>query len=182
VTGRWTAKDPIGFVGGDSNLYVYCFNDPVNQRDSSGLDVRVCRNGLGYAFRPISHWWIETSTLQRGQGDTVWHFDSLEGKGITVETEWVDQSHKWDLFTIGTELQCDDQPNVDESCVNRNITGSTGNYNLFTNNCHHVVEDVIERCRTGPGPELPTLTNVILSGIKAILSSNAPLPLAGQKW
>lgn len=35
--GRWTAKDPIGFLGGDANLYGYCFNDPINFNDISGL-------------------------------------------------------------------------------------------------------------------------------------------------
>jgi len=28
--GRWTAKDPILFAGGDTNLYGYVGNDPVN--------------------------------------------------------------------------------------------------------------------------------------------------------
>jgi RHS repeat-associated protein len=37
ATGRWTAKDPILFTGGDTNLYNYVFNDPVNQYDLLGL-------------------------------------------------------------------------------------------------------------------------------------------------
>jgi len=37
-TGRWTAKDPIGFSGGDANLYGYVLADPVNGVDPSGLD------------------------------------------------------------------------------------------------------------------------------------------------
>ncbi len=36
-TGRWTAKDPIGFGGGDANLYGYVVGDPVNLVDPSGL-------------------------------------------------------------------------------------------------------------------------------------------------
>src|SRR5207248_3053283 len=29
-TGRWTSQDPIRFAGGDTNLYRYVFNTPVN--------------------------------------------------------------------------------------------------------------------------------------------------------
>jgi RHS repeat-associated protein len=35
--GRWITKDPIDFEGGDSNLYGYVVNDPINLIDPSGL-------------------------------------------------------------------------------------------------------------------------------------------------
>jgi len=38
-TGKWTAKDPIGFDGGDSNLYGYVLGDPVSGIDPLGLEV-----------------------------------------------------------------------------------------------------------------------------------------------
>jgi RHS repeat-associated protein len=34
--GRWTAKDPSGFAGGDTNLYAYAYGDPVNFVDPNG--------------------------------------------------------------------------------------------------------------------------------------------------
>ncbi|MBJ7353484.1 MAG: RHS repeat-associated core domain-containing protein [Thermoleophilaceae bacterium] len=37
--GRWTSSDPIGFAGGDSNLYRYVLGDPVNISDPNGLYV-----------------------------------------------------------------------------------------------------------------------------------------------
>jgi len=36
-TGRWTAKDPIGFAGGELNMYGYVVEDPVNSSDPEGL-------------------------------------------------------------------------------------------------------------------------------------------------
>jgi len=36
-TGRWTAKDPIRFAGGDTDLYGYVLSDPVNWVDPAGL-------------------------------------------------------------------------------------------------------------------------------------------------
>ena len=77
-TGKWTAKDPIGFAGGDSNLYGYVLNDPVNLVDSRGefailipviIDLAVAYiayvalhdplEKLGHA---ISDWWNGYST------------------------------------------------------------------------------------------------------------------------
>ena len=36
-TGRFASRDPIGFAGGDSNLYTYVRNNPVMLTDPSGL-------------------------------------------------------------------------------------------------------------------------------------------------
>lgn len=37
-TGRWTAKDPIRFQGGQANLYTYVLSDPVNYIDFYGFE------------------------------------------------------------------------------------------------------------------------------------------------
>jgi len=48
-TGRWTAKDPILFAGGDVDLYGYVGNNPVNRTDPSGLQpVLPAPIGPGY--------------------------------------------------------------------------------------------------------------------------------------
>jgi RHS repeat-associated protein len=41
ITGRWTAKDPILFKGGDTNLFGYVRNNPVRFNDPLGLQVEV---------------------------------------------------------------------------------------------------------------------------------------------
>jgi hypothetical protein len=35
-TGRWTAKEPIVFEGGTTNLYEHCYHDPINYIDVDG--------------------------------------------------------------------------------------------------------------------------------------------------
>ncbi|NTV30026.1 MAG: hypothetical protein HGA80_08115 [Candidatus Omnitrophica bacterium] len=49
ATGRWTAKDPIGFNGGSLNLYGYCLEDPVNWVDPIGFNPHdsPCPANLG---------------------------------------------------------------------------------------------------------------------------------------
>ena len=47
-TGRWTAKDPILFAGGDTNLYGYVFNDPMNFIDINGnIPVNIVTSVIG---------------------------------------------------------------------------------------------------------------------------------------
>jgi RHS repeat-associated protein len=49
-TGRWTGKDPIGFAGGDANLYRYAVGDPVNSIDFTGLDTISVGVGVSYTL------------------------------------------------------------------------------------------------------------------------------------
>ena len=51
--GRWTAKDPIQFRGGDTNLYAYVSGDPVNLIDPKGANGqcsfdRVAGSAVGF--------------------------------------------------------------------------------------------------------------------------------------
>ncbi len=47
--GRFTAKDPIGFGGGDTNLYAYVGSDPINAVDPSGLFIDTLVDALSIA-------------------------------------------------------------------------------------------------------------------------------------
>jgi len=48
-TGRWTAPDPLGDKGGDSDWYGYCLDDPVNGVDPQGLEGTAAHSGVGKA-------------------------------------------------------------------------------------------------------------------------------------
>jgi RHS repeat-associated protein len=47
TTGRWTAKDPIAFGGGQENLLAYVDNEPVNRKDPTGLHPAVAAGATG---------------------------------------------------------------------------------------------------------------------------------------
>ncbi|RUO94463.1 hypothetical protein D7Y11_04320 [Corallococcus sp. AB018] len=52
-TGRWTAKDPIRFAGGDSNLYAYAANQPHQFIDPDGRRIVSIAPALQSAFNNI---------------------------------------------------------------------------------------------------------------------------------
>jgi len=94
-TGRWTAPDPIGDKGGDSDWYGYCLDDPVNGVDPLGL-FRFGKRGLGglpllgpLSDNPlddelnteIAH---EHGFYEDGSGDNVGLFK--EGRRYTTES------------------------------------------------------------------------------------------------
>jgi RHS repeat-associated protein len=71
VTGRWTAKDPIRFYGGDHNLYGYSQADPVNFQDPDGLqDTRNIRPSPGDPIGDKLRW-IEIQDKTR-LNDPAW--------------------------------------------------------------------------------------------------------------
>jgi hypothetical protein len=54
MEGRFVSKDPIGFGGGDVNLYGYVFNAPVKFIDPTGF---VCGSGVTEWLVPDKTYW-----------------------------------------------------------------------------------------------------------------------------
>ncbi len=54
-TGRWTAKDPILFGGGDTSLYAYVTGDPINLGDETGLAVLIGKHSAFFPGDPENH-------------------------------------------------------------------------------------------------------------------------------
>ena len=68
--GRWTAKDPISFAGGDTNLYGYVGQDPVNLIDPSGLFVQFIVPAVSGLIGGISTA-VGYTNNQRSKGNSV---------------------------------------------------------------------------------------------------------------
>jgi RHS repeat-associated protein len=76
--GRWTAKDPILFAGGDMDLYGYCLNDTVNLVDSLGSEFYGVANAgfLGFDY--------STSTQNPSQGTLTTGSGVIVGGSLSV--------------------------------------------------------------------------------------------------
>ena len=55
--GRFSAKDPIGYKGGDADLYGYCLDDPVNGVDPKGLQQKSNWGDLKEGVRHLPDAW-----------------------------------------------------------------------------------------------------------------------------
>ena len=53
LIGRFFSEDPIRTESGDSNLYLYGMNDPVNRVDPSGLDDSLLESSIPQRFSTI---------------------------------------------------------------------------------------------------------------------------------
>ena len=65
--GRWTAKDPIFFAGGDTDLYGYVLNDPINCIDPTGEILVSGLTLIGYVYGPTIATAVTTAVYQYGQ-------------------------------------------------------------------------------------------------------------------
>ncbi len=68
IAGRWTAKDPMFFAGGSTNLYAYVGNNPINFIDPLGK-VKVDPS-LGSFYDPLGTFigWVEEAALDGFEG------------------------------------------------------------------------------------------------------------------
>jgi RHS repeat-associated protein len=81
--GRWTAKDPIGFAGGDTDLYGYVLNDPINFIDPRGLwGIKYGGSLIGIDFSAALYdsdkGWFPNATTDIGVSTTAF------GGGIQI--------------------------------------------------------------------------------------------------
>jgi RHS repeat-associated protein len=77
-TGRWAAKDPISFAGGQHNLYVYADNDPLNLTDPHGHQIDPGTSTLAFiALRALQSLYGECNrgclaAISAGTGSCVY--------------------------------------------------------------------------------------------------------------
>ena len=142
--GRFISEDPIGFEGGDVNLYEYAKSNPILYTDPSGLTVKLC-------YSPLESWLAKVGgqhvSIKANCG--IWGFYPKDES--VLNTGWgpglvQDDSKRRDLSCIDTMMtKC-----IDEECVCRRIRKSVSNppsYGIMFYNCHSWAREIISACQ-----------------------------------
>lgn len=162
VAGKWTAKDPIGFAGGDTNLYRYVLNTPVKLADPSGLDVALIYNGPT-KNNPFGHSAIALS----GRG--VYSFGNSTPLGLSLTDYVYKQANRRDttIYIIQTTPQqeqavLDDLKKYSNNNLPKPFLGFIPNIDTCATRANHaaglVCPKVINSNLTGnnPGYDFPS--------------------------
>jgi RHS repeat-associated protein len=82
-TGRWTAKDPLLFDGGDVNVYAYVLDDPINLSDRAGLSSLI--------FTPSN----DSVTVVNGAGQAVGTFPAANNAQSSSRGPWPEGTYRY---------------------------------------------------------------------------------------
>ena len=139
--GRFISEDPIGFGGGDVNLYVYVQNNPVLFIDPLGLAYRQ--------ERPLDTWGLRNTTagpfhhdrfLYNDGSDSGYYDDSTVGADNTPEK----MINKYQ--NLGKELDDNILYQAEQNIKNqwdRSVNKTAEKYNLLFHNCQDYADAVM---------------------------------------
>ena len=68
--GVFIGKDPIGFDGGDGNLFRYVGNNPINDVDAMGLAIWICSRKTKFGIGNHAYLWNDKNNSCCGMGST----------------------------------------------------------------------------------------------------------------
>ncbi|MFP5385358.1 MAG: RHS repeat domain-containing protein [Bacteriovoracia bacterium] len=111
--GRWLSKDPIRFNGGDTNLYGYVLNDPVNSLDPKGTVSQasavacVAALAVGEAVDIIKN--IQTAVRQQEEAERKLKALDKEAKNCSSSRKLEITKEKSDILN---QYQKDSMANV----------------------------------------------------------------------
>jgi RHS repeat-associated protein len=104
-TGRWSAKDPLGFQGRYPNFYTYAANDPINRVDVRGTNV-VFADGQAQA------WWDYILASNPDSKFEIQRLATDSSVEVTIRTNLTDSERALadenggSVTDIPTDLQC----------------------------------------------------------------------------
>ena len=151
---RFISEDPLRFLSGVDDFFVYVSNNPLILKDPTGLKVLKCfrRTRFNGKWRwvnilPLYHEWIKTDTVEAGLGPAGGGVPGA-GRPDEIGSPTTINNHAGQSSQPG--VVCFEVEDVDEACVNKKlkIGQSQGRWYPGTNDCNSFAEGVLSSCST----------------------------------
>jgi RHS repeat-associated protein len=143
--GRWTAKEPLGFDGGDTNLYTYAYGDPVNWADPDG-EVPVALVIIGR---------VAGGALIGGGRDLAWQM-AIEGRSLGC-VDWRSVGISAALGAVGRVI-----PGPGSSSLRTIAPYGRQPSPRAPRNAHHIIQDAWARANI-PGYSYSRAPSILLN-------------------
>jgi RHS repeat-associated protein len=134
--GRFISEDPIGFGGGDVNLYVYVGNNPIMFVDPSGLELRVYNRLV--TSGPLLWIGANHAFLYSTETGQAWGTAGSSGSGGQADERRIINSGAYNVVP--------NPQNISESDVMNymNDTRNSGIYIPGLRDCHSAVDRTLD--------------------------------------
>ena len=139
---RFVAEDPIGFRGGDFNLYTYVGGNPLRWTDPLGLEVQICSR----LWTPSSFFSPHTFLCVDSNCSGKYPVGNIFSSPGVIRNDSDDKQSASCSAVPGQQSD----PACFENCVSKRVMnrGSSGDfYNYAGANCGQWAVDVISQCR-----------------------------------
>ncbi len=165
-TGTWLSKDPILFSSGDTNVYGYVSNDPINFIDPSGLHAEVIFwQPVGWGSSSFGHVSVNIN-------GTAYSFGP-GGMAIKNANAYATRNQEF-RGGVGITLNLTPQQ---EAAFEKSLKNAKDPYSVFNNNCADVVEKALGQAGVATGnPFFPSSLQRILTGVPQYNGTNIYTP------
>ena len=140
TVGRWTTKDPIGFAGGDTNLYAYVGGNPMSYVDPSGL-ARVCKRALQNLNTVTSGPVLDFLNLELAHQNIL--FDDGSNIGFFADGIRADSSANSSKYSCDSKHYDDAKIRSAIDTVKSRERFNSSSYNFILNNCQDFITNTL---------------------------------------
>lgn len=128
--GRWTAKDPILFAGGNTDLYGYVQNDPVNWIDPEGLAFLQSRPLDTKGLRDTTKGKLKHTRFKYSDGSNSGYYADGRVRSDTASYEMLQKYRNEGKFLYDDSLR-----QAEANLKKEWDTDNSGDYDLKDRNC-----------------------------------------------